>query len=398
MTEPDSPAAWQRLALGLAIGSIGCIGFWSYVVALPAVQAGFGVTRAEASLPYTLTMVGFAFGGIAMGWLSDRFGIFVPIALGGTIAALAYVLAGLSPSITWFALAQAMLGFGASACFAPLMSDISHWFERRRGLAVTIVSSGNYIAGAVWPPILQAVIEEHGWRVAHFAMAALCLATILPLALTMRRPAPAGATSKAPPKPLRGLIALPPNALLVLLCFAGLSCCIAMSMPQVHLVAYCADLGYGPARGAQMLSLMLALGIVSRVLSGLVADRVGGLVTLLIGSAAQALALFLYMAFDGLTSLFLISALFGLFQGGIIPMYAVIVRDYFPAGNAGSYLGIIIMATLFGMAFGGWLSGAIFDWTGSYRAAFLNGLVWNLANLAIVCLMMARRRPAPVRP
>ena len=229
----------------------------------------------------------------------------------------------------------------------------------------------------------------------HFAMAALCLVTILPLALAMRRPAPAGASSKAPPRPLRGIIALPSRALLTGLAVAGFSCCVAMSMPQVNLVAYCADLGYGPARGAQMLSLMLALGIVSRVLSGLVADRIGGLVTLLVGSGAQALALFLYTAFDGLTSLFLISALFGLFQGGIIPMYAVIVRDYFPAGQAGSHVGIIIMATLFGMAFGGWLSGAIYDWTGSYRAAFLNGLVWNLVNIGIVALLLARRHPAP---
>ena len=395
MTEIDSPHAWRRLAASLAVGSIGCVGFWSYVVSLPAVQAGFGATRAEASLPYTLTMVGFAFGGIAMGWLSDRRGVFAALLTGALVTGAAYLAAAMSQTLLQFAIAQAFLGIGASACFAPLMSDISHWFERRRGLAVTIVSSGNYVAGTLWPPIIEAVIEKEGWRTAHVGMGIICLAVILPLALLMRRKPPSSATAMTAPRPRQGTIALPPGGLLALLAFAGFACCVAMSMPQVHLVAYCADLGYGPARGAQMMSLMLALGIVSRVLSGLVADRVGGLLTLLVGSGAQALALFLYTAFDSLTSLILISALFGLFQGGIIPMYAVIVREYFPAARAGAHMGIIIMATLFGMAFGGWLSGAIFDLTGSYRAAFFNGLLWNLFNLAVVAMVLFRRRPAP---
>jgi MFS family permease len=212
----------------------------------------------------------------------------------------------------------------------------------------------------------------------------------------MKTRPPAGASAKGAPRPLQGIIDIPPRALLTLIAVAGFACCMAMAMPQVHLVAYCADLGYGPAQGAQMLSLMLTLGIVSRIISGLICDRIGGLMTLLIGSAAQGLALLLYMFFDGLASLYLISALFGLFQGGIIPMYAIIVREYFPAGKAGANLGLIIMATLLGMAVGGWLSGVIFDWTGSYRAAFFNGVLWNLVNLALVALIIWRRRPAPV--
>ena len=391
----DSPAAWRRLMISLAAGSVGCVGFWSYVVALPAVQADFGVTRGEASLPYTLIMVGFAFGGLVMGWITDRFGVFTALAGGAVVMALAYGLAGVSTGIVSFALAQALLGIGCSACFSPLMADISHWFERRRGLAVTLVSSGNYVAGAVWPPVIQYLIETSGWRAAHFGLGVLCIAVVLPLAFLMKTRPPAGATAKGAPKPLQGIIDIPPRALLTLIAVAGFACCMAMAMPQVHLVAYCADLGYGPAQGAQMLSLMLTLGIVSRVISGLVCDRIGGLMTLLIGSAAQGLPLLLYMFFDGLASLYLISALFGLFQGGIIPMYAIIVREYFPAGKAGANLGLIIMATLLGMAVGGWLSGVIFDWTGSYRAAFFNGVLWNLVNLALVALIIWRRRPAP---
>jgi len=391
----DSPAAWRRLIVSLAVGSVGCVGFWSYVVALPAVQADFGVTRAEASLPYTLIMIGFGFGGLFMGWVTDRFGVFSALVGGAAIMAVAYGLAGLSVGIVSFALAQLMLGVGCSACFSPLMADISHWFERRRGLAVTLVSSGNYVAGAVWPPVIQYVIETQGWRAAHFGLGLLCIAVVAPLAFLLRAAPPTGAGAKTAPKPLQGVIAMPPGALLALICAAGFACCMAMAMPQVHLVAYCADLGYGPAQGAQMLSIMLALGIASRIISGFVCDRIGGLLTLLIGSAAQGLALVLYMFFDGLTSLYLISALFGLFQGGIIPMYAVIVREYFPAGKAGAHIGLIIMATLFGMALGGWSSGMVFDWTGSYRAAFFMGVLWNLVNLAVVAAIIWRRRPAP---
>jgi MFS family permease len=187
-----------------------------------------------------------------------------------------------------------------------------------------------------------------------------------------------------------------PGVLQILLCIAGLACCVAMAMPQVHIVAYCGDLGYGVARGAEMLSLMLGFGIVSRIASGFVADRIGGPATLAIGSAAQGAALLLYLMFDGLGSLYVISALFGLFQGGIVPSYAFIIREYFPPAEVGTRLGIVLMMTLFGMALGGWMSGAIFDLTGSYQAAFLNGLAWNLVNFTIAAwlLMRSRARPA----
>ena len=189
--------------------------------------------------------------------------------------------------------------------------------------------------------------------------------------------------------PARNL-GISPNALMVLLCVAGLACCVAMAMPQVHIVAYCGDLGYGPARGAEMLSAMLGFGILSRIGSGLIADRLGGAATLLIGSVLQAIALFLYLLFDGLMSLYIISALFGLFQGGIVPMYAIIVQQYFSPKEVGIRIGIVLMATLFGMALGGWMSGVIFDHTGSYRVAFLNGLIWNIVNALIVLWLTLR--------
>jgi MFS family permease len=389
---PESAYAWWRLALTVIIGTIGGVGMWSVPVSLPAVQADFGVDRAMASLPYTLTMAGFAVGGVWLGRLVDRFGIVVPLALGSAVMGLGYIAASFAPNIIVYALAQGVLiGGGAAVFFGPLMADTSHWFVRRRGIAVAICASGNYIAGALWPTPVQHAITASGWRPTHLVIGLICLVTLLPLALLMRRPAPIHGSADTPIAKFQPRdLGISPNALTAILCIAGVSCCVAMAMPQVHIVAYCGDLGYGPARGAEMLSLMLALGIVSRLASGFIADRVGGVGTLLIGSTLQGVALVLYFLFDGLTSLYIISGLFGLFQGGIVPSYAIIVREYFLPKQAGTRLGIVLMATLFGMAFGGWLSGAIFDLTGSYRAAFANGIAWNLLNVSIALWLLTK--------
>ena len=396
----DSRIAWLRLAAALALSTIGGVGMWSVVVALPAIQADFGVTRAAASFPYTLMMLGFGVGGIVMGRLSDRYGVRLPLVGATCVLALGYVAASMSSSLLMFAIVHGVLigMLGASASFGPLLADTSHWVVRRRGLAVAIVASGNYLAGAIWPPFVQYLIDSVGWRSAHLYIGIICLVTMLPLTFAMWRPAPhlgtaPGAGASRPPRAL----GVSPRTLQILLVIAGVACCVAMSMPQVHIVAYCADLGYGPAVGARMLSLMLGFGIISRLASGFIADRIGGLRTLLLGSALQGLALLFYIPFDGLTSLYIVSAMFGLFQGGIVPSYAIIVREYFAPKEAGARVGLVLMATLFGMALGGWLSGAVFDLTGSYRAAFINGLLWNALNLSIV-IWLLRKRQARLMP
>src|ERR1700730_7734045 len=371
-SEVESSYAWVRLAASVAIGAIATVGMWSVPVVLSAVQSNFGVARADASLPFTLAMTGFALGGVLMGRLSDRFGILAPLACGGAAMGLGYIGAGLAPTLMVFALMHLLIGFGTSATFGPIMADASRWFTRRRGIAVALAGSGNYVGGAIWPPVLQHFVAAEGWRATHIGVGVFCALSVVPLLFVFLRRPPAGQMTGAS------------------MITADGGCCVAMAMPQVHIVAYCGDLGYGVARGAEMLSLMLACGLVSRIGSGLVADRIGGAATLLLGSALQGLALFLYLLFDGLASLYVISALFGLFQGGIVPMYAVLVRDYFPAREAGTRLGIVLMATLLGMALGGWMSGMIFDLTGSYRAAFLNGLVWNLLNVVIVLWLVLR--------
>jgi MFS family permease len=385
---PDSLYAWSRVAVSLAIATVGGIGLWSTVVVLPTIESEFAVGRGGASVPYTATMVGFAIGGVTLGRLADKFGIVVPLLLGSVFLGLGFVAASFAGSYWQFVAAQALLigMLGSSSTFGPLVADVSLWFRRQRGIAVAIVASGNYLAGAIWPPALQYAVEHWGWRSAYLGIGCICVVTMVPLALLLRRRAVT--TDHAPGSTTPAAMAPAPGHLQGVLMLAGIACCVAMSMPQVHLVAYCADLGYGPARGAEMLSLMLGLGVVSRLGSGLIADRIGGVGTLILGSTLQCLALIFYLPFDGLLSLYVVSGFFGLAQGGIVPSYALIVRQYFPARQAGVRVSLVLMATVVGMALGGWMSGEIFDWTGSYRAAFLNGIAWNLLNLAIAAWLL----------
>lgn len=408
---------WRLLA-ALALMTVGSAVMYVVVVVLPTVQQEFGASRASASLPYTLLLIGFGLGGVFMGRIIDRHGISLALSIGAFGLAAGFAAAAFAPSMLAFAIIHGiLLGLlGCSATFSPLIADISLWFTRRRGLAVTLVASGNYLAGAVWPSIIQRGVETWGWRQTYLALAVFTLVTMLPLTLAMRRRPPvlaeetapkAGRPAGAESTPASTVtvgsqfrpIGLPPTLLQTLLCIAGVACCVAMAMPQVHIVAYCSDLGFGAARGAEMLSLMLGFGIVSRLASGFICDRIGGLRTLLLGSIMQGIALLLFLPADSLMSLYLVSILFGLFQGGIVPMYAIIVRENFPAREAGGRVGLAITATLLGMALGGWLSGRLFDLTGSYQAAFLNGIGWNALNVVIVVfLLWYRSRRSPVHP
>jgi len=400
--EPESLYACLRLCASLALMTIGGVGMYAMAVALPLVQADFQVARGDASFPYTLTMVGFGLGGILMGKLADRFGVMVPVLIGAVCLGLGFVAAAHASSVLQLALAHGLLIglLGCSASFAPLVADTSFWFNKHRGMAVGICASGNYLAGAIWPTVLQHFFESHGWRATYVGVGLFCALTMVPLAFALRpRPPVPGAQTAAQAARSDRPLGLSPAALTALLSIAGVACCVAMSMPQVHIVAYCTDLGYGAARGAEMLSLMLGAGIVSRLISGWISDRIGGLRTLLLGSTLQGIALLAFLPFNGLVSLYVVSAMFGLFQGGIVPAYALIIRQYFKPSEAGTRTGIVIMATLFGMALGGWMSGAIFDLTGSYRAAFINGIGWNLLNLSIAGWLLYRtRRPGALLP
>ncbi len=391
---PDSNAAWRQLAIGLALATFGSAGMWSVVVALPAVQAEFGGTRGGAALPFAMAMLGFGLGNVVLGRITDRIGIGAAVLIGILTMSAGYVLAGLSSALWQFTLIHILVGLGSSATFGPLMAEVSRWFGRRRALAISITSSGNYLAGAIWPPLFERGIALYGWRWTHIAFGILSLIAMSALYIMLSRRrvdehAIAARVIAGPRVDLR----MSANMLTLILSIAGIACCVAMAMPQVHIVALCGDLGYGAARGAEMLALMLGSGIIARIASGFLADRLGGLTVLLIGSLGQGLALSFYLMADGLTSLYAVSALFGLMQGGIVPCYAMIVRETLPAREAATRTGIIIFATVIGMAFGGWMSGVIFDMTGSYGAAFIHGIGWNLLNGAVVLFLVLRARP-----
>jgi MFS family permease len=392
----DGSYAWMRLAITMLLGTIGSIGMWVAVIVLPEAQTDFGVDRGNASLPYAATMIGFGIGNILLGRVADRVGITIPV-IGAAIALCAgFMLAAQAEEIWQLTLAQgALIGVATGAAFGPLIADLSHWFYKRRGLAVGAAASGNYIAGAVWPTLVQDSVASDGWRDTYMGLGVFCLVTMVPLALMLRRRMTHAVNADGTAVAVAALkqSAFSPRTLQIMLATAGVGCCVAMSMPQVHIVSYCIDLGFGAAVGAEMLAIMSAAGVVTRLASGVLADYIGGVRTLLLGAVAQCAALFFFLPFDGLMSLYVVSLLFGLSQGGIVPSYAIVVREYMPAKEAGERIGVIMASTILGMAIGGWLSGVIYDATGSYELAFVNGIAWNAANIAIILAVIWSTRP-----
>ena len=385
-----------RLITSLVLVTMGGAAMYAVIVVLKPVSFEFGVGRGVASLPYMMFMVTGGIGGVVMGRLADRHGVMLPALIGCVGLPAGMAGAAFAEEFWQFCVSLGVLSglLGTSALFAPMAADISHWFTRRRGLAVAIVITGTYFAGALWPPLVQASLDERGWRETFIAIAILMAVTMLPLvALLYRKPAAliearAARAALGAGRPL----GIAPGTLQCLLCAAGLGCCVAMAAPQVHIVAHVTDLGYAAQRGAEMLSLMLGTGIVSRIGSGFISDRIGGLRTLLLGSVLQALALVAFLGADTLTLLFVVSAVFGLSQGGIVPSYTIIIRTYFPAHEAGRRVGWAMLFTFAGMALGGWMAGALYDLTGSYTASFINAVAFNVLNAAIVVFLARRHR------
>ena len=391
-TQHDSSYSWLRLAISLMIAIVGNAGMWVIILVLPSVQSEFGVDRASASLPFTLTMLGFALGNFYMGKLADRYNLSTVLLFSSILLASCFIFAAQSNSILSLAVIQFVIGFGTGASFGPIIADTSIWFLKKRGIAVALAASGNYLSGVVWPIFTKDLLLNYGWRTVYLVLAIAAVLIMAPLSLALKRKISAESTraddlisqNKAQSTQLS------PKSLQLFLGLAGLGCCVAMSMPQVHIVAFCVDLGFGSTVGGNMLSLMLAGGIVSRIVSGFLADKIGGLKTLLIGSSLQCVALFLYLPFNGLVSLYLVSLIFGLSQGGIVPSYAIIVREHMPAKEAGARVGFVLMMTIIGMALGGWMSGWIYDLSGSYKLAFWNGILWNLLNLVIIFSLLPK--------
>ena len=398
MREHDSLYSWTRLLIALLLATVGNIGMWVVVIVLPDIQQEFKIDRGTASIPFALTMVGFAIGNWVMGHVVDRYGITKTIILAATVNTAGYIAAMYVNNVYSLSILQFFIGLGTAAAFGPLIADTSHWFLKRRGIAVALIASGNYFSGAIWPPLFNNTLQSDGWRDVYWILALSTVFIMIPLSFLLAKKISeeTARISDAASSDKRQNVSISPKALTILLSIAGIGCCVAMSMPQVHIVAFCIDLGFGPAVGAEMLSLMLIGGIISRLINGLIADKLGGVYTLLIGSTLQCIALFLYLPFDGLVSLYIVSLVFGLSQGGIVPSYAIIIREYLPGADAGTRVGFVMMCTIMGMAIGGWMSGWIYDLTGSYAAAFWNGIVWNFLNIAIVLFLITRNRKSKI--
>ncbi|MEQ9639068.1 MAG: MFS transporter [Alphaproteobacteria bacterium] len=380
----------STLMIATAFGS-------SYLVtvALKPIEAEFGVPRWLPSSAYGLALLGAGIGGILMGMWSDRQGMFRPALLGAVMLGTGAIVASQAPDIYMLLAAHLLLIglLGNASTFSPMLTNATRWFDRRRGLAVAIVGAGQSLAGAVWPPIFSWSIGTYGWRQTMLMYGIFAVAAMLPMAFVFRRPPPVPrlATS-GPAERMPGdlVLGLAPNLVLAMVFFAIIGCCVAMAMPMVHIVAYCSDLGYDPARGAEMLSLLLACAFVSRLGFGWLADRIGGLKTILMGASAQAVMLAVYAGTDGLVALYVVSGIFGLVFGGIVPSYALVGRELFPASEAGWRIGVIFLGGTIGMGLGGVLGGAIYDITGGYSYAFLTGVGFNLLNLALIGTLVFR--------
>ena len=382
----DTASSWRRLTICSVIGLFINIGIWSVVVVLPEIEREFNSSRASSALPYTFTLAGFAIGNFIIGSIVDRIGIAKATIYASLLISSNFLLCSLSDSLLIITSSHFFLGLGTAVGFGPLIADITHWFVKRRGIAVAIIASGNYLSGVVWSPLIGIMLSSFTWRDIYLSIAIVLPTVAIPIAFLLLNK-----TTKIKSDTENDfyannskLVKISGGRLQFLLGMAGIGCCIAMAMPQVHIVAYCVGLGFGATIGASMLSVMLASGIISRIMFGLCADRIGSLSTLILSSALQMISLIFFIPFDGMISLFVVSAIFGLSQGGIVPSYALVVRHFLPAREAGQRIGIVLMLTIFGMAIGGWMSGFIFDQTGSYKMAFLNGILWNIFNLGIL--------------
>ena len=398
----DSRTAWIIAVAALVILSIAYGAPLLAAVALKPIAAEFGTTRAAAAAAPSFTLVGAAFGGIAAGWLSGWLGVRRIVLFGAAMLAAGLVLSASGGLLQLYAGHGVLMGlFGTSCMYSPIMTYVSRWFDRSRGAAVALISSGQSLAGAFWPIVFQAGITEFGWRRTMLVFGLFVGVAILGLAAIFLRPPPEARPSRAgggqDPKAGAPVLGLSPNLAMILLSLAIFCCCVPMAMPSQHIVALCGDLGFAAQSGAAMLSVLLGTAFVARQLWGWVADRIGGLQTLLWSSLAQATALSGFMLTRDEAALFLVSAAFGLGFSGLLPAYVIAIREYYPVKEANWRVPTIYFAGFLGMAAGGWGAGALYDQFGYYLPAFAVGIGFNIVNLVILLALVFRQRSKGLR-
>jgi MFS family permease len=393
----DGREAWQVTIAALVIASVALGAPYIVTVALRPIAEDLGGFRSVPSGASSLALLGTGVGGLAMGWVAERIGVRLTVMFGA-----AMVLAGLALSSggqVWqlYVGHGLLIGFlGNGAINAPLYVYVTRWFERRRGTALALIASGQYLAGAFWPPLFERAMAAYGWRMTMLAFGVLVAVVVVPLALIFLTPAPVpprgvgtadGASRKS------GLVlGLKPNVTFSLLAGAAFICCIPMAMPSAHLIALCGDLGMAPARGALMLSVLLICAFISRQFWGWLSDKIGALMTLIIGSGAQAAATVGFIFTQDEAGLFAVAAAFGLGFAGLIPAYILAARQYFPAHEASWRVPTVLLTGMSGMAAGSWMGGVIYDYFGFYAPAFTTGLAFNLVNFAVISFLLLQSR------
>lgn len=391
----DSRTAWITASAALAIMTIAYGAPLVVVVAMKPIAAELLTARSGPAAAGSFTYVGAAFGGIVAGWLAGRLGIRRIVIFGATMVAAGLVLSASGGLLELYAGHGVLMGlFGTSCMFAPLLTYVSLWFERRRGSAVALISSGQAVAGAVWPPLLQLGVDELGWRRTMMVFGLFVVIAAVALTLIFLHPAPvapsAAARAMRPSERRAATLGLPPNLLMILLMIAVFSCCVPMAMPMQHVVAYCGDLGFASQYGAAMLSVLLGTAFLARQFWGWLSDRIGGFQTLLWSSLVQATALTGFLLTQDQVALFAVSAAFGLGLSGLLPAYVIVVRDCYSAEEANWRIPTVIFAGLLGMATGGWGAGLLYDHFGNYLAAFSTGMAFNLLNLVVLLFLISR--------
>jgi MFS family permease len=391
----ESRASWTAAFLTLGILSISYGAPLIVVVGLKPIQDSLGTDRSVIALAGALVWIGTGMGGIMMGWLAERIGIRFTASIGAVMMAAGLALSSTGSIWALFIGHGVLVGLvGNGAIYAPLVVYITRWFDRRRGSALALISSGQYIAGVVWPSVFERGIATYGWQTTMLAYAAIVVVAILPLTLLCLRPSPEPlAFNPLSSDPRKGALVLGmrPNLVLGLICFAVFLCCIPMAVPNGHLVAFCSDLGISPTHGAAMLSVLLACAFLSRQFWGMLADRIGGLRAVMVGSACQAVAIGAFLLTQNEIGLFAVSAAFGLGFSGIIPSYVVAIRELFPSSEASWRVPTFFFLGMSGMAFGSWLAGALYDHFGFYAPAFAVGVFFNIANLVVIGFLVSRQ-------
>ena len=392
----ESRTSWVAASVTLAILSISYGAPLLVVVGLKPIQDAIGTDRSVLALAGALVWVGTGLGGIMMGWLADRIGIRPTVLIGAVMMAAGLALSSTGSIWALYVGHGLLIGLiGNGAIYPPLVVYVTRWFDRRRGSALALISSGQYIAGVVWPTVFERGIAVYGWQETMLAYAGVVLAVILPLTVLFLRPAPESHAAHALARdPSKGasVLGMSPNLVLTLICVASFFCCIPMAVPNGHLVAFCTDIGIAPTHGAAMLSVLLACAFLSRQFWGLLADRIGGLRAVMAGSACQAVAIAAFLLTQNEVGLFAVSAAFGLGFSGIIPSYVVAIRELFPSSEASWRVPTFFFMGMSGMAFGSWLAGVLYDQFGFYAPAFGVGVFFNIANLLVIGFLVARER------